>query len=171
MKTLLQFTDGTFEDLCAHLLPPNSWREEGAFLFAKISQINDVLRFDVIDTIKLSSDDFDSQFEDYLELADATRVRLIKRAHALNASLVEMHSHPGPWAAAFSRADRVGLAETVPHMFWRLAKRPYAAIVVAASGFDALVWTEANDAPLPLDALMAGSQILRPTNNSLKGWT
>lgn len=171
MKTLVQFADGMFEDLRAHLLPPNSWREEGAFLCAKISHINDVLRFDVIETVKLSSDDFDSQFEDYLELNDATRVRLIKRAHMLNASLIEMHSHPGPWAAAFSRADRIGLAETVPHMFWRLAKRPYAAIVVAASGFDALVWTEANEAPHSLDALMAGGQLLRPTNNSLKGWT
>ena len=170
MKTLLQFIPGTFEGLRAHLLPPNAWREEGAFLFAKISQTVDVLRFDVIETVKLTPDDFEAQFEDFLELADVTRVRLIKRAHALNASLVEMHSHPGPWPAAFSAADRAGLAETVPHMFWRLAKRPYAAIVVATSGFDALIWTEANGAPRPLDALIAGTQLLRPTNNSLKGW-
>ena len=64
--------------------------------------------FEVIDAAKLGPDEFESQLGDYLELADETRARLIKRAHDLQASLVEMHSHPAPFPAAFSPADRPG---------------------------------------------------------------
>ena len=97
---------------------------------------------DVIDSAMLVAADFEVQVPDYLELADGTRARLIKRAHDLDASLIEMHSHPGPWDAAFSRSDLLGLSETVPHMWWRLEKRPDAAIVIAPSGFDAMVWLD-----------------------------
>ena len=55
----------------------------------------------------------------------------------MGASLVEMHSHIGPWPAGFSYADRLGLQETVPHMWWRLKKRPYLALVVTNCSFDA----------------------------------
>ena len=75
-----------------------------------------------------------------------------------------------PWPAQFSEYDREGLLETVPHMLWRLAKRPYAAIVVAPSGFDALVWLSDPQKPSALDALVAGSQIMKPTNLSLLRW-
>ena len=78
---------------------------------------------------------------DYFELTDEARIGLIKRAHVLQASLAEFHSHLSPWPAAFSLSDRMGLKETVPHMRWRLKRRPYLAVVVAPSGFDALVWS------------------------------
>ena len=48
----------------------------------------------------------------------------------------------------------MGLLETVPHMFWRLDNRPYVAIVVARSGFDALVWTRDAQKPVPLSGLI-----------------
>ena len=108
--------------------------------------------------------------EDYLELADKTRAALIKRAHDLDTSLAELHSHPGPWPAGFSYADRLGLQETVPHMWWRLKKRPYLAIVVAKSGFDALLWLDNPKVPRPLDGIVEGSRVLKPTNFSLGGW-
>lgn len=103
-------------------------------------------------------------------MADRTRAALIKRAHDLDASLVELHSHPGPWPAAFSYADRMGLRETVPHMWWRLKKRPYLAFVVASSSFDALVWLDGPKMPRRLDGLVVGERFLRPTNFSLRGW-
>lgn len=170
MKTILKLRPGLFEDLVMHLLPRDNTREQAAFLFASCSQTEQV-SFDVQQSEKLTPDDFDSQDDDYLELNDETRARLIKRAHDLQASLIELHSHPGPWPAAFSPADRLGLIETVPHMWWRLHKRPYVAIVVAPSGFDALVWLENPKVPQPLDALMAGHRLMKPTNNSLGGWS
>jgi proteasome lid subunit RPN8/RPN11 len=170
MNTLLKMPTGMFEELTDHLLPADAIREEAAFLFVHPTQSDSHIVFEVVETQKLGPHEFDSQFDDYLELKDETRARLIKRAHDLGASLVEMHSHPGPYPAAFSYADRMGLKETVPHMFWRLKKRPYLAIVVAESGFDALLWLKNPRIPQPLDGILAGEQFLQPTNYTLKGW-
>lgn len=170
VKIHLYLPAGLYEELRAHLLPPGNTPEQAAFLFTKTSQDQALTRFDLAAVEKLTESDFDEQGPGYLELSDETRKRLIKRAHHLGTSLIEMHSHPMPWPAQFSEYDRQGLSETVPHMFWRLAKRPYAAIVVAPSGFDALVWLSNPRKPSALDALVAGRQIMRPTNLSLPRW-
>lgn len=170
MKAILDLGHGLHEELMTHLLPPNCREEQGAFLFAQAARSDGEITFDVIEVAKLDRGDFAVQEGAYLEMADETRVGLIKRAHDLDASLVEMHSHLGPWPAAFSPSDRMGLAETVPHMWWRLKKRPYVAIVVAESGFDALLWLDDPKTPRTLDGIRAGDRLLRPTNNSLRGW-
>lgn len=171
MKALLKMPDGLLDELTVHLLPPDSEREEAAFLFVAPTRSEDHISFEVVETAKLAPNEFASQLGDYLELSDDTRARLIKRAHDLQACLVEMHSHPGPFPAAFSYADRMGLKETVPHMWWRLKKRPYLAIVVAESGFDALLWLENPKVPQQLDGILADNRLLQPTNSSLTGWT
>lgn len=168
MKTVLKLPAGAYEDLVAHLLPGDTPNEQAAFLFARATVNDRGVALDTIDSAKLVATDFEVQAPDYLELADATRARLIKRAHDLDASLIEIHSHPGPWDAAFSPSDLRGLSETVPHMWWRLNKRPYAAIVIAPSGFDAMVWLNGPRSPQELDSLVAGSQILRPTNITIR---
>lgn len=170
MKAILNMPFGLFDELTDHLLPPGGTREEAAFLFVTAEQLDQQVRFEVIEATMLAPGEFDSQFGDYLELADETRARLIKRAHDLGASLVEMHSHPFPYPAAFSLADRAGLSETVPHMWWRLKKRPYLAVVVAPDDFDALVWLDNPRVPQALDGILDGGRLLRPTNNSLGGW-
>jgi hypothetical protein len=151
----------------AHLRSTGS-AEQAAFMFALRRSDTDM--FDVVEGTLMGRDDLAHQYSDYLELTDEARARLIKRAHALGASLVEMHSHPFPLPAAFSLADREGLRETVPHMWWRLANRPYFAIVIGPSDFDALAWLDNPRVPRALDALIAGEARLMPTNNSLKGW-
>jgi len=168
MNAILRMPDGLFDDLLTHLLPPGSEREEAAFLFVR--PIADEGTFEVVEWANLEPADFDTQAGDYLELADETRARLIKRAHDLDASLVEMHSHPGPYPAAFSFADRRGLKDTVPYMWWRLRKRPYFAVVVAPTGFDALAWLTNPNVPQPLGAIQSGDRRFCPTNNSLGGW-
>lgn len=170
MKAILNLGHGLYKDLIGHLLPRECRQEQGAFLFARAVRSDGEIVFEVIESAKLGRDDFAMQEGDYLEMADETRARLIKRAHDLNASLVEMHSHLGPWPAAFSPSDHMGLGETVPHMWWRLKKRPYIAIVVARSGFDALLWLDDPKSPRGLDGVRAGDRLLRPTDNSLRGW-
>ena len=170
MKAVLRLPPGLFEELVAHLLPDGSRCEEAAFLCVSSVRSDECTFFDVQHVEKLGRDDFDHQAGNFLELADHTRARLIKQAHDLSASLIEMHSHPGPWPAGFSVADRIGLSETVPHMWWRLKGRPYVALVVAPSGFDALVWLNNPKIPIALDAIVAGDRLLKPTNNSLEGW-
>jgi proteasome lid subunit RPN8/RPN11 len=159
------------EALWAHLLPEDDDREQGAFLFCAPEQTNGERVFQIRDSLFLGRNDFAKQANDYLELLDAKRVEVIKQAHALNASLVEFHSHPGPWPAAFSLADRRGLQETVPHMWWRLKGRPYLAAVVAPCSFDALIWQDNLHQPEPLTGIAVGNRLLTPTNASLGGWS
>ena len=170
MKTFLNLQPGEHKKLMAHLLPPADDREQAAFLFVRETKADRKITFDVRESYLVDRREFAAQYADYLELSDETRIRLIKRAHVLGASLVEFHSHPGSLPAAFSPSDRAGLKETVTHMWWRLKKRPYLAIVVAASGFDALVWLDNPKVPRPLDGLSVGTTVLYPTNNSLRGW-
>jgi hypothetical protein len=170
MKALLKFDHDTYDDLIAHLLPPDKDQEQAAFVFTRAVRTQHQIIFESVETAKLGHDDFILQDEDYLEMTDETRATLIKRAHDLNASMVELHSHRGPWRPKFSLSDRMGFKETVPHMWWRLRKRPYVAIVVASAGFDALLWLDDPKVPRRLDGLVAGSRLLRPTNLSLGGW-
>lgn len=166
MMASLKLPDGLFGELKAHLLPGGSMREEAAFLFAR--PVGDTSDFEVVGAKMLKSGDFAHHQSDYLELDDATRASLIKQAHDLDASLVELHSHPGPFPAAFSYADLRGLQETVPYMWWRLKKRPYFAIVMADGGFDALAWIMDPAAPEPL-TLEADGRVHLSTNNTLSG--
>ncbi len=170
MKAFLRIADSRYPELIAHLLPPGSQQEQGIFLHVRPRQSNDQLIFDAVEMKKLIAADFLRQEGDYLELADDTRAGLIKRAHDLGTSLVEIHSHLGDFPAAFSWSDRIGLKETVPHMRWRLKNKPYLALVVTESNFDALVWLDDPQRPHALSGLLVGEQVLTPTNLSLTGW-
>ena len=170
-ENILNLSTDLHSRLWSHLLPTGTMREQAAFLFCETETGNDGIVFNVADHIFLHEADFEIQQSDYLELTDETRIWLIKRAHAIGASLAELHSHPGPRPAAFSRSDRIGLKDTVSHMHWRLKNRPYLAIVVAPTGFDALVWACDSKTPRLLDGIDIDGVIMTPTNASLRGWT
>jgi hypothetical protein len=170
MKTLLMMPDPIYADVTRHLLPDGALQEQAAFLFARVARSDSQVMFTVIAAATLGPSDLAVQEEDSLELTDSARAWMIKRAHDLGASLIETHSHLGPWPAAFSLYDHAGLRETVPHMWWRLRKRPYVALVFAQGGFDALVWLDDPRNPCALDGLVAGRRLLRPTNLSLEHW-
>ena len=170
MKVSLMTSGREHRELMKHLLPTHTQREQAAFLYAQARHSRDEVRFDVIETRKLATDDFAVQLRDHFELCDKSRAEVIKRAHDLRASLVEIHSHTGPWPAEFSISDRMGLRETVPHMWWRLEERPYIALVVTKTEFDALVWLDDPKVPRDLDAWRVDTRMFFPTNNSLRGW-
>lgn len=156
--------------LWAHLLPETNGDEQAAFLFCKVADTGDGLVLEASGQTLLGAGDFAAQYGDYIELTDQTRVGLIKQAHQTGTALAEFHSHPGPWPAAFSLSDLRGLKETVSHMRWRLKQRPYLAVVVAPSGFDALIWPQGAARPEPLAGIDVGGAVMTPTNNSLEGW-
>ena len=170
MKTILEISAQTYAELRAHLLPPGGEQEEAAFLFVDATKEVNAWRFRLREMAKLGPEDFVAQHADYLELADSTRARLIKRAHDLGASLIEVHSHVGPWRAAFSYSDIRGLKETVPNLWWRLKGRPYVAIVVSQLSIDALAWVDSAETPVPLDEIQAGSEVIRPTHTAWEEW-
>jgi hypothetical protein len=170
MKHFLRLAPELYFDLRRHLFPSGGECEEAAFLCVTPTTFSEGSVFEVVDQHFAKPDDFVSRESDYLELTDEARMSLIQRAHRRGASLVEIHSHLGPYAAAFSPSDRMGLRETVPHMRWRLKNRPYVALVFAESGFDALVWTDDPARPTPLEALLVGDQTLSPTHLTYRGW-
>ena len=157
--------------LWSHLLPDGSKFEQLAFLFCNTAALHGGVLFEPVDHWLLDgAEAFEVQDIDHLELSDGTRIKVIKHAQGLGVSLVELHSHPEQQQAAFSEYDKAALKETVPHMRWRLRKRPYLAIVVAPSGYDALVWPGNASVPEPLAGIDLGETMLRPTNSSLEGW-
>lgn len=169
MKYILRL-DSTLKDaLWRHLVPADGTIEQAAFLYVGHTVVGDDLVFDVVTHELLPRSDFAEQHSDYLELADTARARIIKRAHGLNASVVEIHSHPSGWPAEFSLSDRAGLRETVPHVRWRLKGRPYLAVVVARSSYDALLWHGQSDNPEPL-VLEVDGECQLPTGRSVRSW-
>jgi hypothetical protein len=90
---------------------------------------------------------FEAQSAVHVSLRDETRAAITKWAWDAGRSLVEAHSHGDAGSAEFSASDLCGFAEWVPHLWWRLRGRPYAAIVTAGETFDALAWIVAPQQP------------------------
>jgi len=167
MRTKLIIPKPIYNDLKSHLLPYRQENEEAAFLFADSLQLDDriILRFKEL--YKASPQDFLTRSSYHFELADEVRAKLIKKAHDLNASIIEFHSHLDPKFMQFSATDLMGFKEFVPHVLWRLKGRPYCAVVVTEKGFDALVWLKDIDNPTSLDVIEIDNKRITPSNNSL----
>jgi len=165
-KILLDLPRNSFLGIKKHLLPEGNDNEQAVFAFAKTKNTNGICSFKIIDWEPIAPRDFFYHTEFYLELSDEKRGQIIKKAHDLKASLVEWHSHPGIFPAAFSSSDLSGLKEFVPHVMWRLNRRPYAAIVVTPRDFDGLAWYNEAD-PYQIHAIKIGSQLLKPTGETL----
>src|SRR6266705_1185971 len=164
----IQIPPSVYDDMRQHLLPRRSRDEQAGFVYAKPCQEQGAsLNFEHVRWEPLGRDDFDHQSAFHLELRDETKARVIKQAHDLDCSLIEFHSHPGPWLAQFSGSDFAGFEEFVPHILWRLKGRPYAAAVMAPSGVDALAWTSASDV-LAVDSIVLGNERLRLTGLSME---
>ena len=168
MKIIIQISSNIFDDLRKHLLAPKRVVEEAAFVFARVKRSGEHVMFDYLEHIKANQDDFKIQTGYHIELTDEFQGRVIKHAHDLKASLIEFHSHLGQEKARFSGSDWSGFSQFVPHVFWRLAKRPYAAVVVANSSTDALAWIDDPTKPCKVDSLEVGTKKMKPTSLSFQ---
>ena len=155
--------------LWRHLLPDGKAPEQVAFVFAAHETGRGADLFRYVEWRPVPSEGFASRSAFHLELADETRAGVIKRAHDLGASLVEFHSHTGRWPAAFSGSDLAGFREFVPHVWWRLKRRPYLAVVVTRSGFDGFAWLTGPMVPEPLGGILVDEKVLTPTGLSRWG--
>jgi hypothetical protein len=152
-------------EVWSHLFSDPRGREQAAFMFVRTDPGETAL-FRFVEWMPILADGFEYQSWAYIELTDESRATVIKRAHDLCCSLVELHSHTGPWPAAFSWSDIEGFREFVPHVRWRLKGRPYFAVVVAKTGFDGFAWTTNAEEPVPLSGIYAGPNLLAPTGLS-----
>lgn len=166
MKIVIEIPRKVHKVIWAHLLPKLFIQEEAAFIFAQRQVDNGDQSFSYMDWFPVPPEGFLSRSLYHLELTDEARAWAIKRAHDLGASLIELHSHVGRWPAEFSISDLLGFEEFVPHVWWRLKGRPYLAVVVCNSGFDALAWLSDPNNPRHIDALRIEKSLLKPTGCS-----
>jgi len=163
-KTLINLPDSVYKAIWSHLLPRRLFKEEAAFLYVQQKIENKVTTFHFLDWTPVPESGFAAQSPYYLELTDHMRATVIKQAHELNASIVELHSHKGDHLAEFSMSDLLGFQEFVPHVWWRLKGRPYMAVVVSRTSFDALAWIKDPKVPQQLDGIITETTIFKPTN-------
>lgn len=153
-----------------HLLPAGGLCEEAAFLFSQARMTENGCVLDVVDGQTIPPDGFASRSRFYLELTDATRAAVIKRAHDLGAGLVECHSHPTQRGACFSWSDLHGFDEFVPHVMWRLKGLPYAALVIARDSLDGVFWRAAGAGHEPVHEIVTEHCALRATGLTQANW-
>lgn len=167
----INFPNGAFNRLLAHLLPRGGVCEEAAFLLARFVACADGFEFSVVGELLIPPSGFASRSGFYLELTDEARARVIKTAHDRDAGLIECHSHPSQRGACFSWSDLHGFDEFVPHVRWRLGGRPYAAVVFAADSVDAIAWTDQSPSPTGIGELRADGRRISPTRLTLANWS
>jgi hypothetical protein len=164
---ILDLPKANYQQIVQYLLPNRSQHEEAAFVFARADESG---VFKPVEAYLVPPTGFVHRSPYFLELTDETRQAIIKRAHDLSSSVIEIHSHPLQIRAEFSDSDRRGFYEFVPHMLWRLKKRPYGAIVVTKTTFDSLAWFGAVESPVPLAIRLDGTAILQPTALTHGSW-
>ena len=142
-----------YQEVRNHLLYKHHGLESTCFLFVTPLDSGSGQLFKYVEWFPVLSDGFKTRTNDHLELNDETRSKVIKRAHDLEASIVEFHSHTGASQARFSYVDQLGLSEFVPHIMWRLRGKPYFAVVVTENDFDGLAWTIDSKTPQHLDGI------------------
>lgn len=162
----LELPADIYDRLWRHLLSEPRGDEEAAFVFVRHDAEADGHVFRHIEWFPIPPEGFASRSPFHFELADETRAAMIKRAHDLGVSLIEFHSHTGPWRPQFSPSDWAGFEEFVPHVWWRLKSRPYGAVVVTRTGFDAFIWLSDPNTPLRLDGILVDGQLFEPSRLS-----
>ena len=161
-RVVVNVPERIYRKVRRHLLPLWHRTEEAAFLYAAPAEDT----FEYLEWFPVPASGFASRSAYHLELNDETRAKVIKRAHDLGASIVELHSHLGREPARFSSSDLAGFGNFVPHVLWRLKNLPYLAIVMTRTGFDGFAWEYGPDAPERLHGIRVGSRLLAPTRLS-----
>lgn len=168
MKThlLLYIPKKVHTAIWGHLVPKRFRAEEAAFIFVCRTKKDRAQHFTYLDWLPVLPEGFYFQSRYHFELTDEMRATVIKRAHDLNSSIVELHSHTGIWPARFSQSDFLGFKDFVPHVWWRLKGRPYLAIVVSRFSFDGLIWSTNPNTPERLDAIVVDKSLFKSTKLS-----
>lgn len=126
--------------------------------------VRDGLR--AVDLLKAGPDLLDGADARHVAFSDAGRQAVLRWAAEREVGLAEVHTHPGWTPAQFSEFDLSGLRQWAPNVLWRLGGRPYAALVVAGSSIDGLVWTERDAVPVGPAVVERSGRSLLPTGRS-----
>ena len=165
-QAFLHIHSDMYQNALEHLLEQSDDREAAGFMFVNSETQDDDSVFKAVEWFPVPEEGFLEVTDHHFALSDWVRADVIKRAHDLDASIAEFHSHLGPWPAEFSLTDQIGFQDFVPHVMWRLKGRPYLAVVVTPRDIDALVWMSDPKSPQHLDGIRAGDTIVRTTQLS-----
>lgn len=115
--------------------------EQGAFLFAQVSQEGGDLTLLAADYYLVPARGWAVQIEVYLEMKDSERGKIMKLAREKNLSAIDCHSHPRAgddvW---FSPSDVAGISQFAEYAKWKLDGKPFAAMVWGEESVDAVLW-------------------------------
>lgn len=167
VQTSLFIPKKEYQNIYDSLLPPKLESEKAAFIFATIIRSDGCVNFQFKKWYSVKPHEYEYSSTGYLELKDEIRPKIIKMASDINAAIVELHSHTFSGIARFSFTDFQGFKEFVPHIYWRLKGKPYAAIVFSKSSFDALVWIDDPERYCQLTKIVVGKKSLYPSGASL----
>jgi hypothetical protein len=103
----------------------------------------------------------------HVALTDDVRAKVIKWAWDNGGCLVETHSHGPRGVARFSPSDIHGFEDWVPHVWWRLGGRPYAALVTTGETVDGWAWTVRPTEAAQIDRVTLGSESVSTTGASV----
>lgn len=158
----ISFPMDIFDPLAKHL---RSRPEEVAFMLSPPPEKDGLFR--IHDLRVIGAERFNHQSDDYAEPDDELRGEVIQWAWQAGASLIEAHSHGSYFLPArFSGFDFEQFEEWVPHVRWRLAGRPYAALVFAGDEVDGLAWLDSSQ-PEAIEAIMVdGCEPMATTGES-----
>lgn len=168
MDCELVTTRAQYESVRTHLVRVRPNAEEAGFAYVR--PLDGECRFEILLWEPVPDHGFAYKSLYGLELTDEYRARVIKKAHDLDAALMEFHSHPIANSAAFSGSDRFGFRDFVPHVRWRLKQKPYLAAVFAARGFDSLWWMSSSSIPDGVVTLSVDGRTVPPSATTLRSW-
>ena len=167
LRVAVNLPKRTYRDILKHLFPKRVKHENVSFIFASVSKADLSLDFNFIEWYPVMPDEYEFRSLGYVELKDEMRPKIIKKAFDLDAAIIEAHSHPYNVPARFSSSDLAGFEEFVPHVWWRLRGKPYAALVFSSSDFDGLAWVNNPRDPQPLTELVVNGRRLQPNGLTL----
>lgn len=166
-RVTVNLSSKIYRDILKDLFPRKVKHEKVSFIFASVSKTGQSLDFHLMQWYSVMPSEYEFQSAWHVELKDEIRPKIIKKAFDLDAAIVEIHSHPYSSPAMFSGSDLEGLQEFVPHVWWRLKAKPYAALVFSTSDFDGLAWVDTPRCPQPLTELVVSGRSLLPNNLTL----
>lgn len=168
-RATIHVPESVVRDVRRHLLKSDWGTEEAAFLFVHPSD-DGAHRYELKEWYPVPDDGFAFKSAYHFELTDQARGWVIKRAHDLDASLVEVHSHVEDYAPAFSASDLHGFSEFVPHVWWRLNGKPYFALVISPRGLDGIAWIDGPKSPERIASVHVGERSIAPSARSYLQW-
>lgn len=161
---IVSLTSAERAALWDHLLGGTT--EQVAFLFAEVAAAGRDLEFQSRGMHLVAEAELSEQEPYHISLTQDGQSSIIKQAWDRRLTLVEFHSHRGPWPAEMSASDWAGLRSWVPYVRWRLGGLPYAAVVASERDLDGLVWNGVEAEGLAL--IKAGTAQIESTGLSLR---